>query len=139
MKCGVLSIFYSVRLMLLLFWCCCFLSIFFINVGLMICFWLLCWIVFSIVNILLVWLVLIRMMLKCWWKSYVSFLLRWCFILVCYWSFLLVFCVNKVFVLFGKMICVKCIFCMLIVMSGRWLFSYLKNGWKCIWCCRCCL
>lgn len=134
-----MSIFYSVRLMLLLFRRRCFLSIFFINVGLTIRFRLSRWIAFSIVNILLAWLVSIRMMSKCWRKSYVSFSSRRCFILVRYRSFLLVFCVNKVFVLFGKMIRAKCIFCMLIVMSGRRLFSYSKNGWKRIRCRRRCL
>ncbi len=57
------------------------------------------WTAPSIVNTSPAWLVPIRMMPKCWRKSYVSFPPRRCFILVRYRSFLSASCVNKVSVL----------------------------------------
>lgn len=78
---------YSVRLMPLLFRRRCLLSILFINAGLTTRSRLSRWTAPSIVNTSPAWLVPIRMMPKCWRKSYVSFPPRRCFILVRYRSF----------------------------------------------------
>lgn len=109
---------YSVRLMPLLFRRRCHLSILFINAGLTTRSRLSRWTAPSIVNTSPAWLVPIRMMPKCWRKSYVSFPPRRCFILARCRSFLSASCVNKASVLPGKMIRAKCISFMPTAMSG---------------------
>lgn len=108
---------YSVRLMPLLFRRRCHLSILFINAGLTTRSRLSRWTAPSIVNTSPAWLVPIRMMPKCWRKSYVSFPPRRCFILARCRSFLSASCVNKASVLPGKMIRAKCISFMPTAMS----------------------
>lgn len=93
---------YSVRLMPLLFRRRCHLSILFINAGLTTRSRLSRWTAPSIVNISPAWLVPIRMMPKCWRKSYVSFPPRRYFILARCRSFLSASCVNKVSVLLER-------------------------------------